>query len=192
VTSNLPEPVRVGQQPDRDEEGALQRFGYKQELRRAITPFEMFGVSFSTTSITTGLFLMVGPTLTTAGPLGLWLVLITALPTFAVVATYAAMARRVPVAGLEYQWGMRIAGRAGGLIAGWLGFAAALIAVIAVAYVLASTVLPALFSYQSSATADTWTTIGVVAALTVILEGYSKPHVIAKKKSPRAASNASQ
>ncbi len=164
VTSNV-----ASDRSEQSDEAVLAGFGYKQELRRSLTPFELFGISFSTTSITTGLFLMVGPTLAIAGPLGLWLVPIVAIPTLAVAAAYAALARRVPIAGLEYQWGLRVAGRLGGLIAGWLGFAASLVGVVSVAYVLASTVLPALFSYTSSPVATTWVTIAVIAVLAVLL-----------------------
>ncbi len=151
------------------DDAVLARFGYKQELKRSLTAFELFGVSFSTTSITTGLFLMVGPTIALAGPLGFWLVPLIVLPSLAVAAAYAGLSRRVPIAGLEYQWGRRIAGVAGGLIAGWLGFVASIVGVVSVAYVLASTILPALFSYTTTAAGTTWITIGIIAALAIVL-----------------------
>jgi amino acid transporter len=155
---------RVGAPPLSDEE-VLSEFGYTQELNRSLSAFDLFGLSFSTSSITTGVFLMVGPTLAIAGTFGMWLVLLVGPPTLAIVFTYAALSRRMPIAGQEYQWGRRIFNRIAGVAAGWPGFIWALVAVVAVAYVLASSVLPALFAYTSSATESTW--IAVLVALIV-------------------------
>ncbi|MBV9584816.1 MAG: APC family permease [Alphaproteobacteria bacterium] len=157
-----------GAQPT-DEE-VLEEFGYKQELKRNLSAFDLFGLSFSTTSMTTGVFLMFGPTLAIAGTVGEWsLVLLVGLPSLAVAFAYACLYRRVPIAGQEYQWGMRIFGRVAAMGSGWIGYVWALVTVVAVSYVLASTVLPALFSYTSSATETTWIAVGIVCALALLL-----------------------
>jgi len=147
----------------------LSEFGYKQELNRTLSAFDLFGLSFSTTSMTTGVFLMVGPTLAIAGTLGMWLVLLVGFPTLAIVFAYVALSRRIPIAGQEYQWGRQLFGRAAGVASGWPGFIWALVAVVAVAYVLAATVLPALLSYSSSPTETTWIAVAVVVILAALL-----------------------
>ncbi len=161
------QPAHGAQQTD---EQVLEQFGYKQELKRSLSAFDLFGLSFSTTSMTTGVFLMFGPTLGIAGTLGLWaLVLLVGFPTLAVVFAYACLYRRVPIAGQEYQWGLRIFGRVVGMGSGWIGFVWPIVSVVAVSYVLAETVLPALFSYSSSASETPWIAIGVVCLLAVLL-----------------------
>lgn len=151
------------------DEEVLSEFGYKQELDRSLSAFDLFGLSFSTTSMTTGVFLMVGPTLAIAGTVGMWLVLLVGFPTLAIVFTYAALSRRIPIAGQEYQWGRQLFGRVAGVASGWPGFVWALVAVVAVSYVLAATVLPALLSYNSSPTETTWIAVAVVVILALLL-----------------------
>jgi amino acid transporter len=162
-------PRTAGNELPGSDETVLSEFGYKQELNRSLSGFDLFGLSFSTTSMTTGVFLMVGPTLAIAGTLGMWLVLLVGLPTLAIVFAYVALSRRIPIAGQEYQWGRQLFGRAAGVASGWPGFIWALVAVVAVAYVLAATVLPALLSYSSSPTETTWIAVAVVVVLAGIL-----------------------
>jgi amino acid transporter len=163
----------AGDRPASDED-VLAEFGYTQELKRSLSAFDLFGLSFSTTSMTTGVFLMVGPTLLIAGTVGMWLVLLVGFPTLAIVSIYAAMSRRMPIAGQEYQWGRQIFNRVAGVAAGWPGFVWALVAVVAVSYVLAAAVLPALLSYTSSPGETTWVAIGVVVILGLLLIASSK------------------
>ena len=160
--------------PPASDEDVLAEFGYTQELKRSLSAFDLFGLSFSTTSMTTGVFLMVGPTLLIAGTLGMWLVFLVGFPTLAIVTLYAGLSRRVPIAGQEYQWGRQIFNRVVGVASGWPGFVWALVAVVAVSYVLASAVLPALFSYTSSPTETTWVAVGVVVILGLLLIASSK------------------
>src|ERR1700727_2677264 len=151
------------------DEDVLSEFGYKQELNRTLSAFDLFGLSFSTTSMTTGVFLMVGPTLAIAGTLGMWLVLLVGFPTLAIVFSYAALSRRIPIAGQEYQWGRQLFGRVAGVASGWPGVIWALVAGGAVSYVLAATVLPALLSYSSSPAETTWIAVAVVVILASVL-----------------------
>jgi amino acid transporter len=167
VTLDTPAPV-AGERSV-SEEDVLSEFGYKQELNRSLSAFDLFGLSFSTTSMTTGVFLMVGPTLAIAGTLGMWLVLLVGFPTLAIVFSYAALSRRIPIAGQEYQWGRQIFNRVAGVAAGWPGFVWALVAVVAVSYVLAATVLPALLDYTSSPGQTTWIAVAVVVILAALL-----------------------
>ena len=53
-------------------EDVLQRFGYRQEIRRELKHFASFAAVFSFMSITTGIFTTYGSVLNWGGPLGVW------------------------------------------------------------------------------------------------------------------------
>jgi len=55
------------------EEGAVNEFGYRQELKRVLRLFAVFSVAFSIISITTGIFLNFGFAITHLGPASIWL-----------------------------------------------------------------------------------------------------------------------
>lgn len=143
----------------------LERFGYRSEFHRIIKPFASFAVSVSNTSITTGVFLAVGATFAIAGPAGLWVYLVDGVAMLFVGLVYATLSARMPVAGIEYQWGTRLARPVVGLSLGWLSFGTVAVSAVAVDYVLASTVLPALFGYTSSTTGTL-----LVCALIVVIQ----------------------
>ena len=50
------------------EHDAVEAFGYRQDLRRTLRFFALFGVSFSVISITTGIFLNFGVGIDNWGP----------------------------------------------------------------------------------------------------------------------------
>jgi len=155
---------QVSRAASRDDQ-ELQHFGYRSEFDRIIKPFASFAVSVSNTSITTGVFLAVGATFAIAGPAGLWVYLIDGVAMLFVGLVYATLSARMPVAGIEYQWGTRLARPAVGLSLGWLSFGTVAVSAVAVDYVLASTVLPALFGYTSSTTGTLF-----VCALIIVIQ----------------------
>jgi len=59
--------------PDRRDAQALSRFGYVQELRRALGGFASFAISFSIISVLTGVTTTYGTALSSGGPAGLGL-----------------------------------------------------------------------------------------------------------------------
>ncbi len=98
----------VGTPPARAEEQVVNRFGYKQELRRKLQFFSMFAVAFSIISITTGIFLNYGFGLTYLGPAMIWIWPIVVVGQMLVALVVAELGTRIPLAGYAYQWTARL------------------------------------------------------------------------------------
>jgi amino acid transporter len=144
----------------------VERFGYRQEFDRTLRRFASFAIGFSFISITTGIFTTYGSILISSGPLGIWTWPLVIVGQTAVALVFGALAARIPLAGYSYQWMSRLANPHIGWLLGWFSFAFLVVDVVAVDYALASTVIPALFSY-SSTVAGTW----LVTALIVAAQG---------------------
>ncbi len=144
----------------------VERFGYKQEFDRSLRRFASFAIGFSFISITTGIFTTYGSILKSSGPLGIWTWPLVIVGQTAVALVFGALAARMPLAGYSYQWMSRLANPHIGWLVGWFSFAFLVVDVVAVDYALASTVIPALFSYAGTI-ANTW----LVTALIVAAQG---------------------
>jgi amino acid transporter len=121
--------------PPTDSDGQLlRRFGYRQVFQRTLRPFESFGVAFSFISITMALFVSFGFLLTVAGPRGIWIWPIAFAGQFLVCLVCAALAAKIPVTGIHYQWGSRLANPTVGWWLGWLSFATLTILTVSVNY----------------------------------------------------------
>lgn len=125
-------------------EGALARHGYKQELKREIGWFSSFSMSFSIIAITTGLFATYGAGLQTAGPAFIWTWPVVGLGQLLLALVFAKLARRIPLAGMAYQWTRELSGDSLAWWTGWLMIIQILTGLSAVCYALASYALPAL------------------------------------------------
>lgn len=123
---------------------ALSRHGYKQELKREIGWFSSFAMSFSIIAVTTGLFATYGAGLQTAGPAFIWTWPMVGLGQLLLALVFAKLARRIPLAGLAYQWTRELGGESLGWWAGWLMIIQVLTGLAAVCYALASYTLPML------------------------------------------------
>jgi len=145
---------------------AVEGFGYRQEFDRTLRRFASFAIGFSFISITTGIFTTYGTILISSGPLGIWTWPLVIVGQTAVALVFGALAARMPLAGYSYQWMSRLANPHIGWLLGWFSFAFLVVDVVAVDYALASTVIPALFSYTSTV-AGTW----LVTALIVAIQG---------------------
>jgi amino acid transporter len=159
--------VQQDRVPVRDKSGIdLEQFGYRQEFDRTLRRFASFAIAFSFISITTGIFTTYGSVLISTGPVGIWTWPLVIVGQTAVALVFGLLAARMPLAGYSYQWMSRLANPHIGWLVGWFVFAFLIVDTVAVDYALASTVLPALFSY--TATVDnTW----AVTALIVALQG---------------------
>ena len=146
---------------DAAEAAAVEKFGYKQEFERVIGGFASFALSFSNASVTTGTFLAIAGIFAIAGGAGVWVFLVNAVLMLFVGLVYATLAARFPLAGLEYQWGTRLTNPWIGSMLGWLALGVVTVSTVAVDYVLAATVLPALFAYTSGS--------GLTVTMTVII-----------------------
>src|SRR3954468_10469505 len=103
------------------EEGVVNAFGYKQELRRSLRLFSLFAVAFSIISITTGIFLNFGASVAQLGPVSIWTWPIAAIGQTLVALVLAELATRIPLAGANYQWGARLVSPVYGWFVGALG-----------------------------------------------------------------------
>lgn len=97
----------------------LQRFGYDSELRRVLRSFSSFAIVFSFISISTGIFGTYGSIINGAGPRGIWTWPLVCAGQLIIVFLIAALAGRIPVSGLSYQWMSRLTSRNVGWYLGW-------------------------------------------------------------------------
>ncbi len=146
----------------------IEQFGYKPEFDRTLKRFASFAIGFSFISITTGIFTTYGFVLVNSGPLGIWTWPIVIVGQVAVALVFGALSARIPLAGYSYQWMSRLANPYVGWLLGWFVFAFLVVDVVAVDYALASTVIPALFSYVGTV-ANVWFVTAVIIALQGVL-----------------------
>ena len=126
--------MRTDPPPTDADDQLLRRFGYRQVFQRTLRPFESFGVAFSFISITMALFVSFGFLLSVAGPRGIWIWPIAFAGQFLVCLVCAALAAKIPVAGIHYQWGSRLANPTVGWWLGWLSFTTLTILTVSVNY----------------------------------------------------------
>jgi urea carboxylase system permease len=116
------------------DEALLQKFGYKQELRRTLGFLSNFAVAFSYISVSTGTFSLFYLGLAAGGPAFFWTWPIVAIGQFIVALNFAELASHFPIAGSIYQWSKRLSGHSLGWFTGWIYFFAGVLTVTAVAF----------------------------------------------------------
>ena len=104
-----------------NDEQVVNEFGYKQELKRSLSWFSLFSVSFSIMSITTGIFLNFAFGITELGPVSIWIWPAVGVGQFLVALILSELGTRIPLAGAGYQWGARLIGPVYGWFIGALG-----------------------------------------------------------------------
>ncbi len=122
-------------QEQRDE-ALLQRFGYKQELRRTLGFLSNFAVAFSYISVSTGTFSLFALGLIAGGPAFFWTWPIVAIGQFLVALNFAELASHFPIAGSIYQWSKRLSGYSLGWFTGWFYFFAGVLTITGVAFTI--------------------------------------------------------
>lgn len=120
----------------------LERFGYKQELKRELGYFSSFALSFSIISVTTGLFADYGEGLHAAGPAFIWTWLIVGAGQFLVALVFARLSRQIPLSGYAYQWTRELAGERAAWWAGWMMILQFIAGMPGVCYALANYLVP--------------------------------------------------
>ncbi|KAG0258202.1 hypothetical protein BG011_003435 [Mortierella polycephala] len=107
---------------DRSEQ-RLRELGYKQELKRELTSFTNFSVSFSIVSILTGLTSLYGTALNSGGPaVIIWGWVFVSAMSMCVAASMAEICSSYPTSGGLYFWSSKLAGDKGPFYAwvtGW-------------------------------------------------------------------------
>src|SRR5579872_5449003 len=125
---------RVSQ--EQQDEALLQRFGYKQELRRTLGFLSNFAVAFSYISVSTGTFSLFYLGLAAGGPAFFWTWPIVAIGQFIVALNFAELASHFPIAGSIYQWSKRLSSPSLGWFTGWFYFFAGVLTITSVAYTI--------------------------------------------------------
>lgn len=152
----------------------LSSFGYEQILERRTGRFASFAVAFAFVSIATGIFTTYGAVLNSSGPIGIWTWPIAVVGQLAVAVVLGLLASRIPVTGYAYQWMSRLANPVLGWIMGWVSFMFLAVVVVAVDYTVASTVLPALLSYEATASISWAITAAIILGQGLLVGGSTR------------------
>src|ERR1700694_5437975 len=124
------------EQQDQHDAALLQKFGYKQELRRTLGFLSNFAVAFSYISVSTGTFSLFALGLAAGGPGFFWTWPIVALGQFMVALNFAELASHFPIAGSIYQWSKRLSSPTLGWFTGWFYFFAGVLTITGVAFTI--------------------------------------------------------
>src|SRR6266496_1850472 len=162
--------MRTVSPPTNPDDQLLGRFGYRQQFRRSLGPFESFGIGFSFISVTMALFVTYGFLLSVAGPRGIWVWPIALAGQTLVCLVCATMAAKIPVAGVSYQWGSRLANPTVGWWLGWLAFMTLVILTVSVDYAFVQLAFQPMLGIQYTpldAAVQTSVVLAVQAALII-------------------------
>jgi len=122
----------------------LERFGYKQELKRELGTFSSFAVAFSYISPSTGIFTLFFLGMAALGGFLWWTWPVVALFQFVVALNFAELSSHFPVAGSVFQWTKYLAGRTYAWFTGWIYLFAGILTVASVCATLPIALLPML------------------------------------------------
>ena len=122
----------------------LARFGYKQELRRALGVYSSFAVAFSYISPSTGIFTLYALGIGLGGPAFIWSWPLVALGQFIIALNFAEVSSHFPVAGSVYQWTKYLSNRHYSWFSGWIYLFAGILTVTAVDVTIPIVLIPLL------------------------------------------------
>src|SRR5579872_3655789 len=125
--------AEINTSQNQQDEALLQRFGYKQELRRTLGFLSNFAVAFSYISVSTGTFSLFYLGILAGGPAFFWTWPIVAIGQFIVALNFAELSSHFPIAGSIYQWSKRLSGHTLGWFTGWIYFFAGVLTITSVA-----------------------------------------------------------
>jgi amino acid transporter len=120
----------------------LEKFGYKQELKRELHVFSSFAIAFGYISPSTGIFTLFFLGMAALGGALWWTWVIVALFQFIVALNFAELSSHFPVAGSVYQWTKYLAGRTYAWFTGWIYLFAGILTVASVCATLPLALLP--------------------------------------------------
>ena len=110
--------------------------GYQPQLKRKLSPFASFAVSFSLMSVLVGVFSSYSFALQTAGPFSIWTWPVVVGGQLLIALVFAEMAGRIPLTGSIYNWNAKLGSPTLAWQAGWLVIYAYSIAGVAVVVAL--------------------------------------------------------
>src|SRR5256884_1035373 len=120
----------------------LGRFGYKQELRRALGVYSSFAVAFSYISPSTGIFTLFILGIALAGPFFWWSWPIVVVGQLIIALNFAEVSSHFPVAGSVYQWTKYLSNRTYSWFTGWIYLFAGVLTVAAVVATVPLVLIP--------------------------------------------------
>ncbi|HEY6116600.1 MAG TPA: amino acid permease [Candidatus Dormibacteraeota bacterium] len=141
----------------------LEKFGYKQELRRALGVYSSFAVAFSYISPSTGIFTLFILGLFLAGPFFYWSWPIVVVGQLIIALNFAEVSSHFPVAGSVYQWTKYLAGRTFSWFTGWIYLFAGILTVAAVVATVPLVLIPMLNNMGMNIGTDAGTLRNVAA-----------------------------
>src|SRR5206468_10138764 len=136
------EPIPIGQEAADARD--LARFGYKQELRRALGVYSSFAVAFSYISPSTGIFTLYALGLGIGGPAFIWSWPIVVIGQLIIGLNFAEVSSHFPVAGSVYQWTKYLSNRTYAWFTGWIYLFAGVLTVAAVVATVPLVLIPLL------------------------------------------------
>src|SRR6266700_988019 len=155
---------------EQQDEALLQKFGYRQELRRTLGFLSNFAVAFSYISVYTGPFALFFLDLPAGGPAFFWTWPIVATGQFIVALNFAELASHFPIAGSIYQWSKRLSGHSLGWFTGWIYFFAGVITITSVSFTIPIPLL-AIFPGIPATILFPWLSSSVFIAVVSIIIG---------------------
>jgi urea carboxylase system permease len=141
----------------------LAKFGYKQELRRALGVYSSFAVAFSYISPSTGIFTLFILGLFLAGPAFYWSWPIVVVGQLIIALNFAEVSSHFPVAGSVYQWTKYLSDRTYSWFTGWIYLFAGVLTVAAVVATVPLVLIPLLNNLGMSIGTDPDTERNVAA-----------------------------
>lgn len=118
-----------------DDEQALARLGYKQELNRSWSGFSNFAISFSIISILAGSFTNFGAGWNNGGPISMsWSWPILGIFILIIGFTMSELVSAYPTSGGIYWWASKLGGPRAGFFTGWLNLIGLIAVTAGVAY----------------------------------------------------------
>ncbi len=122
----------------------LARFGYKQELRRALGVYSSFAIAFSYISPSTGIFTLYALGIGIGGPFFIWSWPLVVLGQLIVGLNFAEVSSHFPVAGSVYQWTKYLARPSYSWFTGWIYLFAGVLTVTGVDVTIPIVLIPLL------------------------------------------------
>ena len=132
------------EQTHQDDVRDLARFGYRQELKRALGVYSSFAVAFSYISPSTGIFTLYALGIGIGGPAFIWSWPIVAIGQFIIALNFAEVSSHFPLAGSVYQWSKYLSNRHYSWFTGWIYLFAGILTITAVDVTVPIVLIPLL------------------------------------------------
>jgi len=138
-----------------DDERALAKLGYKQDLNRSWSGFSNFAISFSIISILAGCFTNFGAGFNNGGPISIsWSWPILGIFILIIGFTMSELVSAYPTSGGIYWWASKLGGPAAGFFTGWLNLIGLIAVTAGVSYGCATFIDLTFSTYSESFAAD--------------------------------------